>query len=88
MTVVTGKQFTLVNLNSHWNPAQINTRDLSRIEKNEIEEHYWEADYNFGWDQSRFIPRKIKEIINSLKNPNHIKKDSYMLSEIWLPNLR
>ena len=55
----------------------------------------WEADHNFNWDQkkvidreSRLIPRKIKETIHSLKNPNRIKKISYMLPEIWLPNLR
>ena len=32
-------------------------------------------------------PRKIKEITHFLRNPNHINKISYMLSEIWLPNL-
>ena len=37
--------------------------------------------------ESRLIPRKIKEIIHSLKNPNHINKISYRLPEIWLPNL-
>ena len=54
-----------------------------------------EADHNFNWDQkkvvdreSRLTPRKIKETIHSLKNPNHINKISYMLPEIWLPNLR
>ena len=48
-------------------------------DKNEIAKHCWEADHNFRWDQkkvidreSRLIPRKIKEIIHSLKNPNHI----------------
>ena len=64
-------------------------------DKNEIAKHCWEADQNFSWDQkkvtdreSRLIPRKIKEAIHSLKSPNHIKKISYMLSEIWLPNSR
>ena len=38
--------------------------------------------------ESRLSPRKIKETIYSLKNPNHINKISYMLPEIWLPNLR
>ena len=63
-------------------------------DENEIPKHCWEADYNFSWDQkkvidreSRLIPRKIKETIHSLKNPNHINKISYMLPEIWLPNL-
>ena len=55
-------------------------------DKNEIAKHCWEADHNFNWDQkkvidreSRLIPRKIKETIHSLKNPNHINKISYML---------
>ena len=62
--------------------------------KNEIAKHCWKADHNFNWDQkkvidreSRLIPRKIKETIHSLKNPNHINKISYMPPEIWLPNL-
>ena len=64
-------------------------------DKNEIPKHCWEGNQNFNWDQrkvldieSRLIPRKIKETIHSLKNPNHINKISYMLPEIWLPNLR
>ena len=64
-------------------------------DKNEIAKHCWEADHNFSWDkktvvdmESRLIPRKVKETIHSLKNPNHIKKISYMLPEIWLPKLR
>ena len=64
-------------------------------DKNEIAKHCWEADHNFNWDQkkvtdreSRLIPRKIKETIHSLKNPNHFNKISNMLPEIWLPNLR
>ena len=64
-------------------------------DNNEIAKHCFEADHNFNWDQkkvidreSRLIPRKIKEIIHSLKNLNHINKISYMLPEIWLPNLR
>ena len=64
-------------------------------DKNEIAKHCWEADHNFNWDQkkvidteTRLILRKIKETINSLKIPNHISKISYMLPEIWLPNLR
>ena len=57
--------------------------------KNETAKHCWEADHNFNWDQkkvidreSRLIPRKIKETVHSLKNPNHINKMSYMLPEI------
>ena len=64
-------------------------------DKNEIAKHGWETNHNFNMDQkkvadreSRLIPRKIKETIHSLKNRNHINKISYMLSEIWLPNLR
>ena len=63
-------------------------------DKNEIAKHCWEEDHNFRWDQkkvidreSRSIPRKIKETIHSLKNPNHINKIYYMLPGIWLPNL-
>ena len=64
-------------------------------DKNESAKHCWEADRNFNWDQkkvidreSRLIPRKIKETIHYLKNPNHINKISYMLPEILIPNLR
>ena len=64
-------------------------------DKNEIAKHCREVDHNFNWDQkkvidreSRLIPKKIKETIHCLKNPNHINKISYMLPEIWLPNLR
>ena len=54
-------------------------------DKNEIAKQCWEADHNFNWNQkkviekeSRLIPRKIKETIHSLKNPNHINKTSYI----------
>ena len=64
-------------------------------DKNEIAKHCWEANHNFNWDQkkvidreSKLIPRKIKETIHCLKNPNHINKISYILPQIWLPNLR
>ena len=65
-------------------------------DKNEIAKQCWEAHHNFNWDQKKVIdrkipmkiPMKIKENIHSLKNPNHINKVSYMLTEIWLPNLR
>ena len=70
----------------------MNTADLSEIA---ILGHCWEADHNFSWDQkkvvdreSRLIPRKIKETMHSMKNPNHINKISYTLSEMWLPNLQ
>ena len=64
-------------------------------DKNEIAKHCWEVDHNFNWDQKKvidrerkLIPRKIKESIRFLKNPDHLNKISYILSEIWLPNLR
>ena len=64
-------------------------------DNNESAKHCWEADQNFNWNQKkvndreeRLIPTKIKEAIHSLKNPNHINKISYMVPEIWLPNLR
>ena len=76
--VVSVKQSTSMNLNV-----------------NLIVKHRWKADHNFSRDQkkvvdrkSRLIPWKIKETIYYLKNPNHINKISYMLPEIWLPNLR
>ena len=80
----------------------MNTKDLPGIaivkkknKKNEIAKHCWEIDHRVSWNQkkvvdkeSRLIPRKIKQTIHSLKNPNHNNKISYMLPEIWLPNLR
>ena len=64
-------------------------------EKNKFAKHCWEADHNFSWDEkkpvdreSRLSPRKIKKTMRSLKNPNYINKISYMLHEIWRPNLR
>ena len=57
--------------------------------KNETLKYCWEADRNISWDRKKFINKKIrlfsqkiKETIHSLKNPNHINKISYMLSEI------
>ena len=57
--------------------------------------HRWEADHNFSLNRKkvidreiRLISRKIKETIHSLENPNHINKISYILLEIWFPNLR
>ena len=69
VTVVTVKQFTLVNLKlrSDEHKRFLRTCDC---DKNEITKHCCEADHNFNWDQkkvidtvSRLIPRKIKEII-------------------------
>ena len=67
---------------------------ILRLWKNEVAEHCWEADHDFSWDQkknadreNRLTPRKNKETICSLKNPNHIHQISYMFTEIWLPNL-
>ena len=64
-------------------------------DKDESAKHCWEADHNFIWDQkkvndreSRLIPRKVKEMIHFLKNPNHINKIWYMLLDIWLSNLQ
>ena len=37
--------------------------------------------------ESELIPKKIKETLHSLKKPNQFNKISYMLPEIWLPNL-
>ena len=64
-------------------------------DKNEIAKHCWEADHNFNWNQkkvidreSRLIPRKIKETRHSLKKSNQLKNISYILPQIWLPNLQ
>ena len=64
-------------------------------EKNETVKHSLEADHNFSCDpkkvvdrESRLITKKIKETIHSLKNPNHINENFYILPEVWLPNLQ
>ena len=81
-------------LKSRWGEQKRSVQNCD-CKKNEIAKHCWEADHNFSWSQkkvldteSRLIPRKIKETIHSLKNPNHINKISYILPEIWLPKLR
>ena len=88
LTVVTAK----LRSRSHKHKGSVKNCDC---EKNKITKHCWEADHNFSWDQkkfvdgeSRLIPRKIKETIHSLKNPNCINKISCMLHEIQLTNLR
>ena len=52
-----------------------------------LPKHFWEVDCNYSCDQknvvdmeSKSIPRKIKETIHSLKNPNNIKKISHILA--------
>ena len=63
--------------------------NVGDCEKSDIAKHCWEADH--GWDQKNVvdressIPRKIKKL-HSLRN--RINKVSYILREIWLPNLR
>ena len=76
------KQSTLVNLNSLENCIQMNTKRTVRIAI-VIANYSWKVDRNCNWDQkkvidreTRLIPRDIKETIQSLKNPNHIKKIS------------
>ena len=82
------------SLKSHSDEHKRSVRNCD-CDRNEIAKHCWEADHNFNWDQkkvvdrkSRLIPRKMKETVHSLKNPNHLNKISHMLPEIWLPNLR
>ena len=72
----------------------MNTKGLSGIAI-VIAKLCWELDHNFSWDQMKVIkteiklfPRKIKDIIQSLKNHTHTDKISFMLPENWLPNLR
>ena len=38
--------------------------------------------------ESWLVPGKIKETMHPLKNHNPINKISYMVPELWLPNLR
>ena len=68
---------------SHQHKASIKNCDK---EKNEISKHSWDEDHTFNLDEknvvdreSRSTPRKIKETIHSLKNPNHFNKISHML---------
>ena len=79
LAVVTVKQSTSVKLRSDERKRFVRNCDC---DKNEIANHYWEANHNFSWDQkkvivreSRLIPRKIKETILSLKNPHDINKN-------------
>ena len=81
------------SLKSHSDEHKRSIRNCD-CDKNEIAKHCWKTDRNFDWDQkkvidrdSKLIPRKIKETILSLKNPNHINRIFYMLPEIWLLNL-
>ena len=81
------------SLKLHSDEHKISVRN-SDCDKNETAKHSWETDHNFSRDQKKvvdreikLIPMNIKETIHSLKNPNHIKKVSYMFSEICFPNL-
>ena len=63
-------------------------------DKNEIPKHCWEANHDSSWDQkkivdreSRLIPWKIRETIDSWKNLYHIN-NVIKIPEIWLSNLR
>ena len=54
------------------------------FEKNKTAKNCWEADHNFRWGhkkvddrESRFIPRKIKETVHSMKNPTYINEIPY-----------
>ena len=82
------------SLKSHSDEFKRSARNCD-CEKNEIAKHCWEADHNLSWDykkvddrENRLIFSKIKEAILSLNNLNHVNKISYMLPEIWFPNLR
>ena len=81
-----GESKRSLKLHSDEHKRSVRNRDC---DKNKVAKHCWEVDHNFKWDQkkvigreSRSIPRKIKETIPSLNNPNHIKKIPYMLPEI------
>ena len=82
------------SLKSHSGEHKRSVRNCD-CDKNEIAKHCLEADLNVSWDEKKAVdrkhnltPRKIKEIIHSLKNPNHIKKMSYTLAEIWRATLQ
>ena len=69
----------------------MNTKDLSGIAivitmklQNTVGNQIRRDQKKVNYRKSRLIPRKIKETIHSLKNPNHIDKISCMLPEIWL----
>ena len=72
------------SLKSHsYNKRSVRNCDC---EKNEPEKHGWEVDNNLSWDQkkvvarvSRLIPKKIKETIHFLRNPNPINQTSLCL---------
>ena len=64
-------------------------------DKNEIADHCWENDHEMNWDERKIIDteayikeRKIKETIHSIKDRNHINSISYILPNIWIPNIR
>ena len=98
LTALTVTRSTTVNQNSLLKSrSDEHKRSIKNCdrEKNENAKQSWKADHIFSWDQkkvvdreSRLIPRKIKETLHSLRSPNPINKFSYMLPEIWLPNLK
>ena len=64
-------------------------------ENSEVAKHCWKVDHKFNWNekkvldgQNRFIPRKIKETMHFLKNPNQPSNISHILPNVWLPNLQ
>ena len=70
-----------MNLNGVQNCIQMSTKKLSGIvivRKIKLQ--------NTVGMQITTLPG-FKKTIHSVRNPNHINKMSYMLSEIWLPNL-
>ena len=70
-----------MNLNGVQNCIQMSTKKLSGIvivRKIKLQ--------NTVGMQITTLP-EFKKTIHSVRNPNHINKMSYMLSEIWLPNL-
>ena len=64
-------------------------------EKNEIADHCWSQNHSMNWENRKIIDRetyttarKIKETIHSIADNNHINSISYVLPDIWLPNLQ
>ena len=94
LTAIAIQQDTFVNPNTCWKQDPVNTWDLLKTRTSKTMKYVsWRiSQLSLGArDNSRsgkrLIPKKIKETIHSLRNPNRINKMSYTLAEIWLPNL-
>ena len=88
----TTKHCCEADYNFRWDKNKVADKE-SRLILRKIKEtiHYQENQRNYtflGKSKKLYILRKIKETIHSPNNPNQINKVSYMLREIWLPNIQ